>query len=158
MATIDDTCDYIISKTEQDGLSLLKLQKLLYYCQAWHLAFDNGVLFSGKFQAWVHGPVNRHIYDRFKDSKYLYSSVSLQDIRPSFSYDNLNDEEKAHIDAVLDVYAPFTGDQLEAMAHEESPWISARCGIPLHERCEREIDERLMKEYYKARLTTTTSA
>ncbi len=152
MATIDDTCDYIISKTEQDGLSLLKLQKLLYYCQAWFLAFGKGPLFDGKFQAWVHGPVSRHVYDRFKDSKYLYSSVSTDNINPGFSYDNLKAGEKAHIDAVLGVYASFTGDQLEEMAHREVPWITARGGIPLHERCEREIDENVMEDYYKARL------
>lgn len=152
MATINDVCDYIISKTEQDGLSLLKLQKLLYYCQSWYLAFGKGRLFDEKFQAWVHGPVNRHIYDRFKDSKYLYSAVSMVDINKDFSYNRLTDQEKVHIDSVLSVYAEFTGDQLESMAHQEDPWILARCGIPLHERCENEIDEKIMEDYYKARL------
>lgn len=152
MATIDDVCDYIISKTDQDGLSILKLQKLLYYCQAWFLAFGRGRLFDGKFQAWVHGPVNRQIYDRFKDSKLLYSSVSAENINPGFSYDKLTTDERAQIDAILGVYAGFTGDQLESMAHQEEPWVSARGGIPLHERCENEIDEKIMEDYYKARL------
>lgn len=153
MATLNDACDYIISKTEQDGLNLLKLQKLLYYCQAWHLAFEKGSLFEGRFQAWVHGPVNRQIYDRFKDSKFLYSVVSASDIQPDFSYEKLTVDERAQIDAVLSVYARFTSDQLEEMTHREDPWIIARGGIPLHERCENEIDESLMEEYYKARLT-----
>lgn len=152
MATINDVCDYIISKVAQDGLSLLKLQKLLYYCQAWHLAFDKGQLFRGRFQAWVHGPVNREIYDRFKDKKALYDAVSDDDIRADFSYENITVEQRAHIDAVLNVYCKFTGDQLEAMTHEEEPWITARCGIPLHQRCENNIDEELMGGYYKSRL------
>jgi len=152
MATLNDVCDYIISKTAQDGLSLLKLQKLLYYCQAWHLAFDKGPLFQGRFQAWVHGPVNREIYDRFRDAKGLYDSVSSDDIRADFSYETISVEQRAHIDAVLDVYCKFTGDQLEAMTHEEEPWITARCGIPLHQRCENQIDEELMKACYKSRL------
>jgi uncharacterized phage-associated protein len=153
MATINDVCDYIISKVAQDGLSFLKLQKLLYYCQAWYLAFDKGHLFNGRFQAWVHGPVNREIYDRFKDNKALYSAVSFGDIRTDFSYEKIAPEQRAHIDAVLSVYCKFTGDQLEAMTHEESPWITARSGFPLHERCEIEIDEELMTSCYKARLT-----
>lgn len=152
MTTIDDACDYIISKTEQDGLSLLKLQKLLYYCQAWFLAFGKGRLFDGKFQAWVHGPVNRQIYDRFKDSKLLYSSVSADDIRRDFSYNNLTSDEKSQIDAILSVYAAYTGDQLESMAHQEEPWIAARGSLSLHERCENEIDEAIMERYYKSRL------
>ncbi len=154
MATIDDVCDYIISKTEQDGLSILKLQKLLYYCQAWFLAFDKGTLFDGKFQAWVHGPVNRHIYDRFKETKLLYSSVSSDDIRLNFSYDNMKKDEMKQIDAILSVYAGFTGDQLEEMAHSEEPWILARGGIASHERCENEIDEKVMECFYKERLKT----
>lgn len=152
MATIDDVCDYIICKCADDGLSLLKLQKLLYYCQAWFLAFGKGRLFSGKFQAWVHGPVNRHIYDRFKDEKVLYSSVSAADMRSDFSYSRLSPDERAQIDAILTVYAAYTGDQLEEMAHQEEPWMAARCGIAMHERCENEIDEDVMTKYYRARL------
>ena len=154
MATIDDACDYIISKTAEEGhgLSLLKLQKLLYYCQAWHLAFGRGPLFPGKFQAWVHGPVNRMIYDRFRSSKHLYSPVSRADIQEDFSYERMKAEERAHIDAVLEVYARFTGDQLEAMTHQEEPWIAARGPISLHERCENDIDEALMQRFYGGRL------
>lgn len=154
MTTIDDVSDYIISKVAQDGLSFLKLQKLLYYCQAWYLAFDKGQLFQGRFQAWVHGPVNREIYDCYKDKKALYSSVTFGDIKPDFSYDKISPERRAHIDAILSVYCKFTGDQLEAMTHDEAPWIVARGGIPLHARCENEIDERLMGKFYKARLVT----
>lgn len=112
MATINDVCDYIISKVAQDGLSLLKLQKLLYYCQAWHLAFDKGQLFRGPFQAWVHGPVSREIYDRFKDEKGLYDSVSVDDMQKDFSYEKISPEQRAHIDAVLTVYCKFTGINL----------------------------------------------
>lgn len=152
MATIDDTCDYIISKAAQDGLSLLKLQKLLYYCQAWFLAFGKGQLFQGRFQAWVHGPVSREIYDRFKENKALYSSVSYGDIKEGFLSERIAPEERAHIDAVLSVYCKFTGDQLEAMTHSENPWVVARDGISLHERCENEIDEGIMAGFYRARL------
>jgi hypothetical protein len=48
--------------------------------QAWHLAFYQKPLFDGKFQAWIHGPVNREIYDRFKENKLLYSTVDCDDL------------------------------------------------------------------------------
>ena len=38
-------------------LTNLKLQKLMYYSQAWHLALRDIPLFNEDFQAWVHGPV-----------------------------------------------------------------------------------------------------
>lgn len=155
MPDINDVCDYIIAKAAEDsvGLSVLKLQKLLYYCQAWHLAFEKGRLFDSRFQAWVHGPVSRQIYDRFKDNKYIYSAVTHADIRSTFCFDNLSTDARQHIDAVLTAYAEFTGDQLEYMTHVEQPWLTARGELPLHARCETEIDEDIMRSYYAARLT-----
>jgi uncharacterized phage-associated protein len=150
---INDTCDYIIFKLKEAncGLNLLKLQKLLYYCQAWHLAIHNRPLFDGKFQAWVHGPVNRQIYDRFLTTKTLYSEMLKSDIRSEFSMDAVTNERN-HIEDVLEVYAPFRSSQLEALTHQELPWIEARSGYAPNERCENELDEETMRSYYAARL------
>ncbi|WP_147819179.1 Panacea domain-containing protein [Salidesulfovibrio onnuriiensis] len=154
MTTINDACDYIISKLSADdvGLSVLKLQKLLYYCQSWHLAFGQGKLFEGKFQAWVHGPVNREIYDRFKDDKMLYSAVVHEDIRKDFKAESIPEKARQCIDAVLDVYAKYTGDQLEYLTHQELPWKDARGRLELHERCENDISEDTMQQFYAAKL------
>lgn len=152
--TVDDACDYIIIKTSEEGhgLSLLKLQKLLYYVQAWHLAFYDKPMFPGRFQAWVHGPVNRGLYDRFKDSKSLYSDVDARDVRTTFDLGSLSEGEMRHIDSVLEAYAGLTGTQLEEMTHKEEPWAKARVGYAPSARCEQEIDEALMAAYYKQRL------
>ena len=55
MISVSDVCDYIIYRSQNAGrrLNVLKLHKLLYYCQAWNLAFGRGRLFDGAFQAWV---------------------------------------------------------------------------------------------------------
>jgi uncharacterized phage-associated protein len=145
MATINQVCDYIILMCRSGGeqLNVLKLQKLLYYVQAWNLAFTGKPLFDGKFQAWVHGPVNREIFDRFAATKSLYAAVEEADITA---------EERLHIDNVLEIYAPFSGSDLEAQAHAEEPWIRARKNCRPTERCAVELDEALMGEYYKKRL------
>jgi len=62
-----DLAYYIINSKKYTNLSHLKLQKLLYYIQSWHLVFFDKKLFDDDFQAWVHGPVSRKIYDTFKD-------------------------------------------------------------------------------------------
>jgi len=153
-ANINTVCDYIILRCANAGvvLNVLKLQKLLYYTQAWHLAFGKGRLFNGKFQAWVHGPVNRPIYDRFAGSKSLFSEVTAVDVHDAKSAEHLTQAQKHHINSVLDEYGKFSGSQLELMTHRESPWIEAREGLGELDRCEGEIDEDSMKVFYGRRL------
>ncbi len=151
---INDVCDYIILQVSEPEkyLNNLKLHKLLYYVQAWHLAFYDEILFDGKFQAWIHGPVNREIYDRFKETKSLYSDVDQNDIRDSFDLDALSPDKTFHIDKILEAYAKFTGTQLEEMSHQEEPWNMARKGYRPTQRCEELIDENVMRSYYAGRL------
>lgn len=153
-ADINNVVDYIIVKLVEGGVSLtvLKLQKLLFYVQAWSLAFGKGRAFRGDFQAWIHGPVNREVYDRFKDSHSLYSGVALADVRNGEAAEALPEAARLHIDEVIDSYGTLTGTQLEAMTHAEKPWKHARQGMRASERCERVIDEALMAEFYKAQL------
>ncbi|MBB6128338.1 Panacea domain-containing protein [Mucilaginibacter lappiensis] len=155
MVDINQVCDYIIFRLKVEGegqLSHLKLQKLLYYVQAWSLAFGKGAFFDGKFQAWVHGPVNRTVYNRFKDSKYMYSSINTSDMFEQDIVNKLSVEAKKHIDSVLEVYAGYSDTELEGKTHSERPWIEARNDFEPFERCEVELDEEIMKVYYKARL------
>lgn len=151
-AGIDDVCDYVIVRVNEAGyLNVLKLQKLLYYVQAWFLAFKNQPCFSGEFQAWVHGPVSRKIYDRFKD-KSLYSRVRASEVRKDFDPETLPKAVRKHIGKVLEAYAEFTDDQLEEMTHDELPWQEARGDCAPRDRCETPISETTMRDYYAARL------
>lgn len=153
MADINDVADFLIVKMNEAGwLNVLKLQKLLYYVQAWMLAIHNRRCFSGEFQAWVHGPVNREIYNRFKDTKSMYSRVRTTDVRPDFKLETLPPWAVAHINEVLEVYGDLSDDQLEEMTHQEKPWIEARGDCSPRERCESEIDQHTMRDYYAARI------
>lgn len=147
---IQDVADYIIGQfADEDGsLSILKLQKLIYYVQVWHLAFGRGSLFAGRFQAWVHGPVNRQVYDRFKDSHSLFATVSRENIRQGFDASVLPSEARDHIDEILEAYGQFSGVQLENMTHVEAPWLEARGGLKSFERCDNELNEKTMQDFY----------
>jgi len=155
---MNDVCDYIILKLTEGGqkVNLLKLHKLVYYTQAWSLAIHKRPLFTGKFQAWVHGPVSRDLYDRFASvtpvGAPLYATVDASDLREDFDPAQIGEDDRALIDAVLEVYGGFSGAQLEEMTHEEDPWREARKGYRPSQRCEVEIDETLMATYYAARL------
>src|SRR5690554_6537663 len=152
---IHDLCDYIIVKVNAGGevLDNLKLQKLMYYCQAWYAAFNDGnKLVDSDFQAWVHGPVSREIFDRFKDSKTLYSSVEEGDVRKDFDFNSLSERDQLHIDIVIHVYVKFSGAELEQMTHMEDPWLEARKGYTPAQRCEVPISVKTMGDYYRKRL------
>lgn len=153
--SINNVCDYVITSLADSGeaLSNLKLQKLLFYIQAWHLAFYNGKpFFDGKFEAWVHGPVSRQIYDRFLPTKSLYSDIGLEDRQPGFSPSALSEAERRHVDTILSAYAKYSGPQLEELTHNEEPWNEARAHHEPWERCSNIISEETMKNCYAARL------
>jgi len=155
MYNINDVCDFVILRAKSDEdipLNNLKLQKLLYYIQAWHLAFYDEPFFNGKFQAWVHGPVNREIYNRFRDTKYLYSEITKRDVINPNCSDLIDVEDRNHINNVLDTYLQFSGVQLESWTHNEPPWLFARKGYSSVHSCEVELDEDIMKKYFKSKI------
>ena len=154
MPTTNQIVDYCVLNLCEGGgsVSVLKLHKILYYLQAWNLAFGRGQLFPSQFQAWVHGPVSRPVFDRFKDTKMMYSLVTMEDITDEFDPNIILSDDQRHIQAVLDVYAPLSGGQLEEMTHNEKPWVSARKDVEPAQRSTNVIDEGVMTEYYKARL------
>jgi uncharacterized phage-associated protein len=155
MKDINQICDYIILRHKSDEdlpLSNIKLQKILYYVQAWHLAFKKEPLFNSKFQAWVHGPVNREIYGRFNATKYLYSEINLSDVIDTEVTSKLNKDEISHINLVLDAYSKYSGIDLEEMTHKEDPWIIARSGYEPNQRCEIEIDNVFLGDYFRKRI------
>ena len=68
MVSAQDVADYIIWSSHESGsfISNLKLQKLLDYVQAWHLAVFGRPLFAEKLQAWLRGPAIPEIYRRYQ--------------------------------------------------------------------------------------------
>lgn len=150
MYSINDIVDYIILKVKAEdsfaSLINLKLQKLLYYIQAWSYGINNKPLFNGEFQAWIHGPVNKTIYDRFNISKYLYSEINLSDVMNSNV--TLADNDAEFVDFILENYLKYSGAELEKLSHSEPPWKKTRGSLGSNERCEKVISSELMKEYY----------
>ena len=59
MAEIFDVGQYITERIP--NVDKLKLYKLCYFSQGWHLAWTGRPLFQAEFQAWRHGPVSREL-------------------------------------------------------------------------------------------------
>lgn len=148
---VNDVADYIIMSLNSDesfSLINLKLQKLVYYIQAWCLGIKQEPFLNGRFEAWVHGPVCRPLYDRFKDTKSLYAYIGIEDVLNKSVRDVFDCEDIEFMDYILENYARFSGTQLEAMTHCEKPWIEARKGAAPMDKCENEITIESMREFY----------
>lgn len=116
-----DVAAYILEK--KGSLTGYQLQKLLYYCQAWNLVYSGSPLFDDSIEAWKHGPVvtnvahvHQHLY--WVNRRHIMDSDSR----------NVPLESQCVIDAVLDAYGGYTGDQLERLTHSEAPWSDAYNG------------------------------
>jgi uncharacterized phage-associated protein len=139
------------------SMSHLKLQKLVYYIEALHLAYFDKSLIDDDFQAWLHGPVSRKLYDVLKGYSVLYTEVEYNKAEgeadpTTVINESLTDDQITLITDVLNEYSKLNSYQLEALTHEEAPWIEARKGVPMGERCENIISKEIMRAYYKKEL------
>lgn len=104
-----------------------KLQKMLYFSYGIYLFKRNtnvdnlnNFLFTNKFQAWVHGPVDPYVYQIYKNSGIKL--ISIEDYN-----DNKLDKKVTEIlEEVMDKYSNFSADELEEMTHNQIPWKNAR--------------------------------
>ncbi|AWO91946.1 MULTISPECIES: Panacea domain-containing protein [Bradyrhizobium] len=132
-----------IDREAGDSITPLKLQKLLYYAQAWALVELKRPLFEEDFQAWAHGPVLESIFNDFR--KYRWDAIPAPESVPE-----LDAETFAHLGSILQVYGDFSAKKLEAMTHKEDPWKDARAGLKPEERSNAKISKDSMREYYSA--------
>ena len=143
MANVFDVAQYILNM--QGSMTTMKLQKLIYYCQAWSVVWDEKPMFAERIEAWASGPVVRELYDEHKG---IFQISSLE----KGNTDNLKIEEKETIDTVLDAYGDKSAQWLADLTHMEDPWIDARKGIPTGQNCENEITPASIHEYYSSLL------
>ena len=129
--TVFNIADYFLFKAEQDQerLSNLKLQKLVYYSQGLHLVvFDGKPLFDEQIEAWTYGPVVPELYRKYK--VYEAGGIPADD-----NYDplNIDEETRDFLDEVYDVFGQFSAVRLMDICHGDDCWRSAHTNavIPL---------------------------
>jgi uncharacterized phage-associated protein len=116
--SIFDVARYIL-ETIGGEVSTVKLQKLCYYAQAWHLARYGTELFPEEFEKWDNGPVCRELY-AVRKGKF---SINKHQIPPELCTNaEFIDQEHGTLGYVLDRYGPIDGNELSLMTHGEDPW------------------------------------
>ncbi len=142
MADVQDVAAYILQR--QGSMSAMKLQKLVYYSQAWHLVWAEEPLFDAPIEAWANGPVVRDIFQQHRGRFTLTAPWAKGDPH------QLSKAEQGTIDAVLDTYGELSGRTLSQLTHDEDPWRAARAGLSSTDRSDDPIDLQVMQDFYAA--------
>jgi len=133
-----------LSRENRSEITNLKLQKLLYYAQAWYLVFNDRPLFDENIEAWVHGPVVPEIFRLYKHLRWS----PIPDAGAAVDSENIED----HLREVFRVYGGLSATKLERLTHSEEPWKDARRGLPIDEPSRNVISPESMKRYYSTLL------
>lgn len=125
------------------SITHLKLQKLVYYAQAWHLALRETPLINDDFEAWIHGPVCPNLYYEYRG--YGYHDIPAVDDEKV----NINDTGVEQVlEAVWTAYGSFDGKYLEELTHQETPWNIARQNLTKWSHSNKIISHQSMKDFY----------
>jgi uncharacterized phage-associated protein len=133
-----DVAEYILKK--RGAMSAMKLQKLVYYAQAWSLVWDERPLFAESFEAWANGPVCQVLYDAHR-GRYTLETVGGDASR-------LDADARETVDAVLEFYGGHTSQWLSDLTHQERPWDDARGNLPPGAAGHTIISTDAMRQYY----------
>ena len=102
-----------------DTISNLKMQKMLYYAQGWHLALTSKELFGDEIEAWQYGPVVKSVYDEFR--KYGKNSIDFSELD---SYkQSLSDETAEFLAFIFDETSRIPAWELVKRTHQHKPYI-----------------------------------
>ncbi|WP_353932474.1 type II toxin-antitoxin system antitoxin SocA domain-containing protein [Okeanomitos corallinicola TIOX110] len=142
MLNCHDVAKYFLSRADEDAgdlISNLKLQKLLYYAQGFHLALYNEPLFPELVEAWIHGPVVPEVYHEYKN----FGSNAIP-IPEDIDFSIYDEKTVDLLDEVYSVYGQFSAWKLRNMTHNEEPWKDTDVsGVITHE---------CLKKYFKTQL------
>jgi uncharacterized phage-associated protein len=108
MADVFDVAAYILSKA--GSMTAMKMQKLLYYAQAWSLVWDDAPLFDARFEAWANGPVSP-VYFAAHKGEFVVSSEPKGDAK------HVRGAARDTVDAILKSYGDKTPEWLSDRTH-----------------------------------------
>lgn len=112
-----DVASYLLHKHGPQGS--MKLQKLVYYCQAYSLAWTGIPMFPERIEAWKHGPVVRELWKQHSGT----FDVQPEDINGD--PETLTANDKIVADSIWESLGGFTGWELRRRTHSEKPWTEA---------------------------------
>jgi uncharacterized phage-associated protein len=136
MAAARDVAQYLIGQC--GPLTSMKLQKLVYYSQAWSVVWDDDVIFNEPIEAWKNGPVVRDLWEACRGDFRVYAV-------PDGNAGALNDTQRETVDRVVAAYGHRDAQWLSDLTHMEDPWKNA-----YEQGQNTEIRPEALSEYYSS--------
>lgn len=136
MPAARDVAQYILES--RGPMTSMKLQKLVYYSQAWSVVWEDDVLFSDPIEAWKNGPVVRDLWDANRH-QFRVGTVTNGDSS------RLSAIQKETVNVVLEYYGDHDAQWLSDLTHMEDPWKHAYA-----EGQNTEITPAALSEYYSS--------
>jgi uncharacterized phage-associated protein len=122
MTSVLDVAWYFVKKGNGDNsITQLKLQKLCYYAQGFHLAIFGVRLFVEDIEAWDYGPVvcELRVIHANRGAETIYPE------EPAFGAPIIQRSIIALLDNIWSEFGHNTAGRLVDMTHGERPWIEA---------------------------------
>ena len=139
-----DVANWFISRFDKesgDVITHLKVQKLLYFSEAWTQVLLERELFSEYIEAWAHGPVVREVFDQFNGSGWQPLSTTGEIVE-------FDSDVSGVLLQVLEAYGDVSAKTLEEMTHQDQPWKDTRGSLSLEARCSDVISKDSIKAYF----------
>lgn len=124
---LDIAC-FIINKHNelypQIGITNIRLQKLLYFVQAYFIIKYKEICFSEKIVAYPSGPVVIEVYEEFK--KYGRSNIQTVTSYGAFDIpffeDVIDTNDRELITYVINMFSDYSDSTLVDITHSQTPW------------------------------------
>ncbi|WP_407270363.1 type II toxin-antitoxin system antitoxin SocA domain-containing protein [Radiobacillus sp. PE A8.2] len=139
---IDSIVQYLLFRSEE--ITPLALQKLLYFSQGFNKIINGQFLFNDNCEAWVHGPVYREVYNRYKS----FGFNPIEEEFRQYNFNDLHDFEKELLDNIVKNFGCYSGKVLEKMTHIETPWRDTRRELNDDEHSNRVISKEIIEIYF----------
>lgn len=141
------------------ALTPMKLQKLMYFAQGWHLGLFARPLINEKVQAWRFGPVFASVYVEFKGFGNKPITRRARRIRLTEPGGELTvtcpvigDDDKGtrdFLEKIAETYGKYSAIELSRMTHEpDTPWKAVWDEMGGVEVLSKEIPDELIAEYF----------
>ena len=114
-----DVAAYFLER--HGAINAMKLQKVVYYSQAWFLVEYDECLFPDEIQAWAYEPVIYALYNVHRGS-LIVQAVPMGDAVAV----KRNAKAEHVVNAVWSAYGGLDSSELSRLTHFEAPWREAR--------------------------------
>lgn len=152
MYNVLDIARFVINYCNDKGYSIsnLRLQKLLYFIQAYYLGVKNkAALFGEDFEAWDFGPVIPCVYHEYKSfggndipkiSSYFKGIIPVK-----YDANLISRADRNNITHVIELFRNISTSKMVSITHGQEPWIKA-----YNNALNKTIDKKDIKKYFVA--------